>query len=377
MTKFVFIVDPKGHILTNDSVLSRHVQYAHGLYEASQGQMKLGVIRPTLCHSKVEFHQDLVIKHISMLRLLIPKRLSGNLIFTSKEKPSLLIAGDPWLAGMLTLYISKKIRTKIKVQIQLHGDFGNRKWIQNSLKNRLKYRIAKIVVRQASQVRSVSIPQASLISNAFKVNMTNILVAPVPMMLWKQRTCSQKTLSRTPRVGLVGRIHHDRGLETFIDLVKKLVSENREFAIHIVGSGPQEFWLKEQFKLYFPKIQLEFFGEVKSENMRAYWDNLDLLISCAPTESYGRAAREALFFGVPVLATTSSGLIALDEAHERGFLEFFETDSDSKFLAGTFDRLLEISIPLDFRERVGAVDEQNFNIIIEEWIDLANSITQN
>jgi glycosyltransferase involved in cell wall biosynthesis len=377
MTKYVFIVDPKGHILTNDSVLSRHVEYARGLNAVSQGQLKLGVIKPTFCQSNVELHQDLVIMNISMLRLLIPKHLGGNSIFTSEERPSLLIAGDPWLAGILTLYISKKLKTKNKVQIQLHGDFGNRRWIQNSLRNRLKYIMARLVVKQAAQVRSVSITQANLISKAFKVNMSKILVAPVPMLLWRQRTSSQKTFSATPRVGLVGRIHHDRGLGTFIDLVKKLVNEEREFIIHIVGSGPQENWLKEQFKLYFPQIQVKFFGEVKANNMRACWESLDLLISCAPTESYGRAAREALFFGVPVLATQSSGLIALDEARERGFLEFFETDSDSKFLACTFDRLLETPIPPDFRKTVSAEDEQNFNIIIEEWIDLANSISQN
>jgi glycosyltransferase involved in cell wall biosynthesis len=111
--------------------------------------------------------------------------------------------------------------------------------------------------------------------------------------------------------------------------------------------------------------------------MKMCWENLDLLISCAPTESYGRAAREALFFGVPVLATPSSGINSLTEANQLGYLEYFESYFESQHLAEAFDRLLKKTISLDFRKRIASNDEENFNSIIEEWIVLANFISKN
>jgi len=377
MRKYIFIVDPKGHILKSDSVFNRHLEYARGLNQASRGQINLGILRPTLWRFAEKSHENLLVIDFPILKFLFPKVLGNISKFTEEKIPSLLIAGDPWLAGILAVLVSRKLQVRTNIQIQFHGDFGNPAWIRESLKNRIKFKVAKLVVKEANHVRCVSDAQEILISKIFKLDTTKLLVAPVPMMLWKQTLTGHKTFSTIPRLGLVGRIHHDRGLQTFVDLVEKLVAENREFSIHIVGSGPQRTWLEQKCKESFPNIHIEFFGEVESLNMKMCWENLDLLISCAPTESYGRAAREALFFGVPVLATPSSGINSLTEANQLGYLEYFESYFESQHLAEAFDRLLKKTISLDFRKRIASNDEENFNSIIEEWIVLANFISKN
>ena len=118
MTKYVFIVDPKGHILRNHSVLSRHVEYARSLNEVSQCQIELGIIRPTFWKSKDQLQEGLQVKQFPILKLLIPKRVSKCSIFTKTKEPSLLVAGDPWLAGILAILISRKLQRKNKVQFQ-------------------------------------------------------------------------------------------------------------------------------------------------------------------------------------------------------------------------------------------------------------------
>lgn len=371
MTKYVFIVDPKGHILGNHSVLIRHVEYARSLNEVSQGQMELGIIRPTFWKSTNQIHEGLQVKQFPILKLLIPKRVSKYSIFTKTKEPSLLIAGDPWIAGILAIFISKKLRREHKLQIQFHGDFGNSLWIDASLKNRFKYALARLTSKYASQVRCMSNLQAQLISKSLNLNAQKITISPVPMMLWKKTPTFRNSISQVPRIGLVGRLQFDRGLDAFIDVMYKLQKEQRKFEVQIIGSGPERAWLHKQFNDRFPEIKVEFVGEVSPNGMQAYWENLDLLISCAPTESYGRAVREAIFAGVPVLATSSSGVLSMDEAIQNGYIRLFAPNFQSSELAEVFDQLLKTEPPMAFRENLAREDQANLRKVIDEWISLS------
>lgn len=371
MAKYVFIVDPKGHILRNYSVLSRHVEYARSLNEVSQGQMKLGIIRPTFWKSTDQLHEGLQVKQFPILKLLISKRVSKCSIFTKTKEPSLLIAGDPWLAGILAILISKKLQRRNKVQFQFHGDFGNPVWIHASFRNRIKYSLAKLTSKYASQVRCMSNLQAQFISKSFNLNVQKITTSPVPMMLWKKTPTFRNSISKVPLIGLVGRLQFDRGLDVFIDVICKLQEEKREFEVQIIGSGSEQAWLQKQFDDRFPEIKVEFVGEVSPNGMQVYWEKLDLLISCAPTESYGRAVRESIFAGIPVLATSSSGVLSMNEAIQNGYIRLFDPKSQSRELAEAFDQLLKTEPPMEFRKNLAREDQANLRKVIDEWISLS------
>jgi glycosyltransferase involved in cell wall biosynthesis len=364
-------VDPKGHILTNDSVLSRHVEYGRELNRITQGEMKLGVIKPTLRVSTDQLYEGIEVKHFPIIKLLSPKHFLRSSIFSSEKEPSLLIAGDPWFAGILALLISRKLQTKNKVQIQLHGDFGNPVWIYASLRNRIKYALAKVTAKHASQVRCVSNIQAQFISKSFKLDFKKLTISPVPMMLWNKTPTLRNSISRVPVIGLVGRLQFDRGLNLFIDLIGRLQKEHKEFEVQIIGSGREQAWLQKQFDDKFPQIKVEFVGEVSQNDMPAYWERLDLLISCAPTESYGRAVRESIFAGVPVLATASSGVLSMNEAIQNGYIRLYDRNTQSWELAEVFEQLLEIELPMEFRENLAREDQAGLRKIIDQWISLS------
>lgn len=371
MTRYVFIVDPKGHILSNHSVLSRHIEYARSLNEVSQSQIELGIIRPTFWKSKDQLHEGLQVKQFPILKLLIPKRVSKCSIFTKTKEPSLLIAGDPWLAGILAILISRKLQRKNKVQFQFHGDFGNPVWIHASFRNRIKYALARLTSKFASQVRCMSNLQAEFISKSFNLNVQKMTISPVPMMLWKKTPTFRNSITKVPLIGLVGRLQFDRGLDAFIDVIHKLQKEHREFEVQIIGSGPERAWLQKQFNDRFSEIKVEFVGEVSPNRMQAYWENLDLLVSCAPTESYGRAVRESIFAGVPVLAISSSGVLSMNEAIQNGYIRLFDPNFQSSELAEVFDQLLKTEPPMAFRKNLAREDEANLKKVIDDWISLS------
>jgi 1,2-diacylglycerol 3-alpha-glucosyltransferase len=174
-----------------------------------------------------------------------------------------------------------------------------------------------------------------------------------------------------PVIGFVGRLQFDRGLDAFVDLIGKLQKEHKEFEVQVIGSGPEQAWLQRQFDDNFPDIKVEFVGEVTQNEMQAYWERLDLSISCAPTESYGRAVRESIFAGVPVLATASSGVQSMNEAIQNGYIRLFDRKSQSLELAGAFDQLLTTKLPIEFRTNLAREDQANLGKIIEQWISLS------
>jgi glycosyltransferase involved in cell wall biosynthesis len=191
------------------------------------------------------------------------------------------------------------------------------------------------------------------------------------MMLWNKTPTLRNSISRVPVIGLVGRLQFDRGLDAFVDLIGKLQKEQKEFEIQVIGSGPEQAWLQKQFDDKFPDIKVEFVGEVTQNGMQAYWERLDLLISCAPTESYGRAVRESIFAGVPVLTTATSGVLSMNEAIQNGYIRLFDRNSLSRELAEVFDQLLKTELPIEYRENLAREDRGNLRKIIDQWISLS------
>ena len=67
--------------------------------------------------------------------------------------------------------------------------------------------------------------------------------------------------------------------------------------------------------------------------MEAAWNKIGILVSTAPSESYGRALREALIHGVPVWSTRTRGvsdLILESPSSNIRIIDFNCSDTDLK-----------------------------------------------
>ena len=373
MVELVLIVDPRNLILGNPSTLNRHLVYAEELNKLSNGTVRLGVIT---FHSQKDFLID-SIENLYTIKvpksLLFRRRIRMFFIYEFKEmyRTRLLVAGDPWESLFASVLFSKLIGTKLRIQVQAHGDIGNQLWISQNWRNRLRSLLTFATLRIASEVRATSEIQAAQLSKRYNVDRRNIRVIPVPSFYLNDGIFTKSRAARPKSLGLVGRIEQDRGLNTFLELTAKLAKVNPIFSIVIVGSGKLRRKFEKDLQQHLPSNRITFLGELDPAYMQVGWNLVGVLVSCAPTESYGRAMRESIANGIPVWATPSSGSIELSKSIGAG-VEFLNLADSPEMLNNQFELLLSRELDESLRSEFIKADHKLIRELIFSWVPTFN-----
>jgi glycosyltransferase involved in cell wall biosynthesis len=117
-----------------------------------------------------------------------------------------------------------------------------------------------------------------------------------------------------------------------------------------------------------PQVRVKNLGYLSAEKLDSFWTEIDILLSLAPFESYGRVAREALANLRPVLATPSSGILDLQDQVSAGWLQIVDKDITSERLAERVEILLNSKSGKKNPLLDDAYDETNLKSLINSWI---------
>ena len=370
MKKLILIIDPRNLIFGNPSTLSRHKVYSEMLLKVTHDGFKLGVIS---FHSQKSFSIDLIdnIYSIKIPRSLIfrkhvQKRFANE--YSALFDTHLLIAGDPWESFLSAILFSKMIRKKTRIQVQAHGDIGNRIWITLNWRNRIRSLLASLTLKSATEIRATTELQAKQLSSQYGVDPKRIFVIPVPSFYFSDEIAPTLKSARPNTLGLVGRIDQDRGLDTFVGLIRKLAQVNHNFSVVVVGSGNSRDKLENELAQFLPQSRISFLGNIDPVNMREAWNKLGVLVSCAPAESYGRAMRESLVHGIPVWATQSSGATDLFKTAGDG-MEILKITASAEELNEAFGKLLDRSIDARLQAALVNSDQQVISKLVSSWLE--------
>ena len=370
MNRLILIIDPRNLIFGNTSTLSRHKIYSEALLKVTQDGFRLGVIS---FHSQKSFSIELIdnlysikIPRSLIFRRHVQKRFATE--YSALFDTHLLIAGDPWESFLSAVLFSKMIRRKTRIQVQAHGDIGNRMWITLNWRNRIRSLFASFTLKSAKEIRATTELQAKQLSSQYGVDPKRIIVVPVPSFYFSDEIVLTLKSARPNTLGLVGRIEHDRGLDTFVGLIRKLAQVNHNFSVVVVGSGNSRDKLENELAQFLPPSRISFLGNIDPVNMREAWNKLGVLVSCAPAESYGRAMRESLVHGIPVWATESSGAIDLLKTAEDG-MEILNITASAEELNEAFGKLLDRSIDARLQAALVNSDQQVISKLVSSWLE--------
>jgi glycosyltransferase involved in cell wall biosynthesis len=286
----------------------------------------------------------------------------------------LLVAGDPWESFWSAHQLNKLSSKKVPIQIQLHGDIADPAWRRISLRNRIRFNLARFSIRKSSGIRAVNNNQALKVAKSFKINKAMISEIPVPILNLRRALGSSSKRPKT--IGFVGRIHNDRGIFDFIKLIKSLTVIRDDFTIFIAGSGPDEARFLKEIKEVLPKSKVSFLGQLSENQLKRSWKKIGVLLSTAPAESYGRVMREALFAGIPVWATKSSGVEDLISKAGKEAVKILDLTKSSHELSVEFDQLLKAKVPLSFRKQFIKDNSTYARLLAKSWVDLINKQKQ-
>ncbi len=359
--KNIVIFDPKNIIFSSKSAFERHQYYAQKLYEADSEALLTVMtfrnvknnIRFNLSNGKLRVHQ---------LGLNIYSK--KNRFFLSRIDT--LIFGEPFISPTLFrfLYLFYFCPKNLRIQIQFHGDFFQSKW-RNSFKKRLKYFLIRININKATTIRLVSQKQLSGFKEAFP-KYINYVVAPI--VVTKSNEIIGKYGSNRPNVvGFLGRIDHERGIDTLESIIRLFKNESN-IRFLIAGNGKLLDHLRKNVVNIYNARNVEIIGFVEQENLEElFWSRIGILISTAPMESYGLTMREAVIRQIPVLTLRNSGSLELEADYPDACIEFYESDNIS-YLVSKIPDLIKLQLSADFSYRQTTIDNDNLSKLFGSWL---------
>ena len=186
------------------------------------------------------------------------------------------------------------------IQIQLHADIFEKEWQSLSLINRLKFFVAKHTFKKATNIRTVSYVMMNELNRLNLKKSTKIFVTPVPLNLDSNEMIGYLS-NRPMSIGILSRLHFERNLKEALVIIKKINEINSDFKVVVAGTGELEDWFKSSLTSILGNARVNFLGEIKAEEMEAFWSQVGILLSTAKSETYGRALRESLCHGIPVV----------------------------------------------------------------------------
>ncbi|MGH9341106.1 MAG: glycosyltransferase family 4 protein [Acidobacteriota bacterium] len=122
-----------------------------------------------------------------------------------------------------------------------------------------------------------------------------------------------------PRLLYVGTLHPRKGLPVLFEALELLVTEGREFELDIVGDGTKErrSELEEEARQRGIYEHIRFYGFIPSGPLLyRFYREADAFVLPTYSEGFPRVLYEALGHGLPVVASSVSGIPHLLE-HER------------------------------------------------------------
>jgi glycosyltransferase involved in cell wall biosynthesis len=281
-----------------------------------------------------------------------------------------LIASDPWESFWSAYFLNRFFSKKIPIQIQVHGDIADPKWRRINFRNRFRYSLAKLSLSKASSVRAVTKYQAENLVKAFGIKKERIVVVPVPITV-ASKSVSLKS-DRPKTIGLIGRIHQDRGIWEFINLVRILNSSSKDFKVVVVGDGPSKDKFLHKLESIIPKNRIIYLGQLPENELRKAWKRIGVLVSMAPVESYGRVMRESLIAGVPVWATASSGVKDLMDNCKKGEVKLLDLSKSDASLDKDFKDLLATKVSSEFSRKFVKKNNTYAAKLANSWINTIN-----
>jgi len=289
---------------------------------------------------------------------------------TNNLNVRLLVAGDPWESYWSAYFLNKFLNKKIPIQIQVHGDIADPRWRRINLRNRIRYSFAKLSLPKASSVRAVTKYQAENLVNSFGIKREKIVVVPVPIIV-ASKSVSLKS-ERPKTIGFIGRIHQDRGIWAFIKLVRILNSGAKDFKVFVIGDGPSKDKFLMKLSSIFSKNRIIYIGQLPESELLKAWKKIGVLVSMAPVESYGRVMRESLIAGVPVWATSSSGVRDLMDNCKKGEVRLLDLSKSDASLDKDFNSLLKTKVSSDFSKRFVRENNTYAAKLAKSWINTIN-----
>jgi glycosyltransferase involved in cell wall biosynthesis len=374
----IFMFDARGVVNPKEiGTFNRHQGYAKMLKATSPNSL-LSIISassrdffynpiPEFTYSEIKANSRFSFRYLEK---------SLKIITSSAEKPAIFIAGDPWESSISALLVRsilnfRKNKIRVPIQIQIHADITDPNWKNASLVNYLRFKVARLTLSRADQIRCVSDKSRNEVSKLFNIDKNYILVIPVELNI-PNGSSGQYYSNRSHSIGFAGRIHRERGLKTFTEFASNVIKQDATVKIVIAGSGTDAQKFVSDIETITGSRNILYMGNLDQDKMANFWSKVGVFVTTAKSESYGRSMREAALLGIPVIGLESRGL---NQLLELGIPWVFKMNQKeiANIPISKLNALIEMKTNNLALEKLSTESKNNLDKLINSWIRLASS----
>lgn len=366
----VVLIDLRGNLTSknSDETVKRHIRYSRYLQELTEGTSKIIVASfhdisgVNQKYKELEFVQvsDNGFPSLKGFRNL--KRLF-NQYRTSQIS---IVAGDPWETYWVSLICKLFFSRSSKLQVQIHADVASEFWRKQSLANRVRGQLLHLNNRYINSIRFVSEGQCEKFKKRYGTGLAQHVIVPVPLNITNEIDELPKTWRSD--ILFMGRIHKDRGLKDFCNIVKNLNSASSEFKVNIVGTGPDAERFVGALENICGEERVKAHGFCTKTEIQEIVKSCRLLLSTAPSESYGRAMREAIFYGLPVWSVANEGALELQAEFGSQIVRILNLAEGTDSLFKEYMEFADVRISNELRKRLSFSDSAKIRTLVESWL---------
>lgn len=244
-----------------------------------------------------------------------------------KKHYDIVVTQDPFMAGVASLYL--KIKFKSKLLVHIHGDFfQNIRWLKENWKNRLLLFVGKIIIRKADGIRVMSSGQREkLIYMGIDEKKIRVISTPIYLEKFQHPNVEQVKNFRHEGKQIilhVGRNDAVKDFKTLLQTIDLVYQKDHNIHFWQVGAGLKISDLHSQFPdvifSYTGDAAYNFDAQVEPSSLINIYHAVDVVVLTSKSESFGKVLVEANACGKPVVSTATTGAKEIIQDGYNGFL---------------------------------------------------------
>ena len=287
-----------------------------------------------------------------------------RVIKSHKLNPSILISGDPVYGFFAAKTLIILLKRRVPIQIQMHGDL-----VFSFSKNRIFFTLKSLIILMnihfADSIRLVAPHQQMQLKRFSSKLIRRCFIAPIPVHI-PQEDYSQRYFEEV-HVGFLGRLHKERGIRNFVSIAKEILAADTDAKILIAGVGPELDFMKSNLLDSDFVTRVNFLGFVSGSKKEDFFRDCSVLLSTAPTESFGMSIRESVLRGVPVIALANTGTRVFKQNFPDSVQVCADDDGAIQALRGLEKCTLSEVTVAHNRNEQQHVNIQAVNALVDSW----------
>lgn len=192
-------------------------------------------------------------------------------------------------------------------------------WLDTDLKVKVYGVLDRLILRRFAAVAVVSEElRRMLLQIGFPADRLHLVLNGIDITPFQQAAALAPPPGPAPRIGLIGRLSHEKGIDLFLEAAALVHPQFPEARFLIAGAGPRRADLEDLTAQLGLTHCVQFLG--RSDTMPELLASLDLVVSASRQEGLPMTLLQAMASGRPIIATTVGEVPTVLDGGKAGML---------------------------------------------------------